>query len=53
MTQKCIRTTEAVGEVIGEVFPPLPECLVAGRCRQSNRPSDLQLLENVVEAPGN
>jgi integrase len=52
MTQKYIRTAEAVGQVIGEVFPPLPESLVAGRYRQSNRPSDLQLLQRIVEAPG-
>jgi integrase len=52
MTLKYIRTAEAVGEVIGEVFPPLPEGLVAGRYRQSNRPSDLQPIESIVEAPG-
>ncbi|MEO8182505.1 MAG: tyrosine-type recombinase/integrase [Deltaproteobacteria bacterium] len=49
MTQKYIRTAEAVGEVIGDTFPPLPECPVAGRYRQSNRPSDLQLLESTVD----
>jgi hypothetical protein len=29
-----IRTAEAVGEVIGATFPPLPESLAAGRHRQ-------------------
>lgn len=35
MTQKHIRTAEAVGEVIGEVFPELPKCLLTG----ANRPA--------------
>ena len=52
MTQKYIRTAEAVGEVIGATFPQLPDCLVAGRYRQSIRPSDVQLSETIVEAPG-
>jgi integrase len=52
MTQKYIRTAEAVGEVIGAVFPPLPESLVAGRYRHLNRPSDGQLVELMVEASG-
>jgi integrase len=52
MTQKYIRTAEAVGEVIGAVFPPLPESLAAGRYRQEYRPSDVQLTETIVEAPG-
>jgi len=49
MTQKYIRTAEAVGEVIGATFPPLPDCLVAGRYRQSNRPSDVQPIESIVD----
>lgn len=52
MTQKYIRTAEAVGEVIGAVFPPLPESLAAGRYRQEYRPGDAQLTETIVEAPG-
>jgi integrase len=49
MTQKYIRTAEAVGEVIGATFPPLPDCLIAGRYRQSNRPSDAQPIESIVD----
>ena len=49
MTQKYIRTAEAVGEVIGATFPPLPDGLIAGRHRPANRPSDLQLLESIVD----
>ena len=52
MTQKYIRTAEAVGEVIGSTFPLLPASLAAGRYRQPNRPSDAQLTETIVEAPG-
>jgi len=52
MTQKYIRTAEAVGEVIGKVFPELPECLLAGANRPANRPGELQLVETTVEAPG-
>jgi integrase len=52
MTQKYIRTAEAVGKVIGEVFPKLPECLLAGANRPANRPGELQLLVTTVEAPG-
>jgi hypothetical protein len=52
MTQKYIRTAEAVGEVIGAVFPELPKCLLAGANRPANRPGELQLLETIVEAPG-
>jgi hypothetical protein len=48
-TQKYIRTAEAVGEVIGAVFPPLPESLAAGRYRQEYRPSDVQLTETIVD----
>jgi hypothetical protein len=52
MTQKYIRTAEAVGEVIGATFPPLPESLAAGRYRREYRPSGAQLTETIVEAPG-
>ncbi|HWA76034.1 MAG TPA: tyrosine-type recombinase/integrase [Polyangiaceae bacterium] len=51
MTQKYIRTAEAVGEAIGDVFPALPECLLAGANRPANRPDELQLSETMVEAP--
>ena len=37
MTQKYIRTAEAVGEAIGSVFPPLPAC-VLGANGLANRP---------------
>lgn len=52
MTQKYIRTAEAVGEVIGAVFPELPKCLLAGANRPVSRPGELQLVETTVEAPG-
>ncbi len=52
MTQKYIRTAEAVGEAIGDPFPPLPECLIAEPFRPTNRPSELQVVERIVEAPG-
>lgn len=52
MTQKYIRTAEAVGEAIGDVFPALPECLLAGANRPANRPDELQLSETIVEASG-
>lgn len=50
MTQKYIRTAEAVGEVIGAVFPPLPGSLAAGRYRQEYRPSDAQLIGTIAGA---
>lgn len=52
MTQKYIRTAEAVGQVIGKTFPPLPDCLFAGLNRPANCPSDLQPVDIIVEAPG-
>jgi integrase len=52
MTQKYIRTAEAVGEAIGDVFPPLPACLLTPANGLANRPSDPQAVDLVVEAPG-
>ncbi|HET9960617.1 MAG TPA: hypothetical protein VFQ61_39370 [Polyangiaceae bacterium] len=52
MTQKNIRTAEAVREAIGDVFPELPKCLLAGANRLANRPDELQVLGTIVEAPG-
>jgi hypothetical protein len=52
MTQTYIRTAEAVGEAIGDVFPELPKCLLAGPNRLANRPDELQVIGTIVEAPG-
>ncbi len=52
MTQKYIRTAEAVGEVIGNVFPPLPLTLLSPLNGLANRPNDPQAVDIVVEAPG-
>jgi len=52
MTQKYIRTAEAVGEVIGAVFPPLPLTLLSPLNGLANRPNDPQAVDIVVEAPG-
>jgi hypothetical protein len=52
MTQKYIRTTEAVGEVIGAVFPALPASLLSPLNGLANRPNDPQAVDFVVEAPG-
>ena len=51
MTQKYIRTAEAVGEAIGDVFPPLPACLQNAK-GQLNCPKEPQVCDFVVEAPG-
>jgi hypothetical protein len=51
MTQKYIRTAEAVGEAIGDVFPPLPASLTPAN-GLANRPSDPQAVDLAVEAPG-
>jgi hypothetical protein len=51
MTQKYIRTAEAVGEVIGNVFPPLPAALL-GSFVSTNRPEEAQVSVTIVEAPG-
>ncbi len=42
MTQKYIRTAEAVGEAIGDVFPPLPACLQNAK-GQLNCPKEPQV----------
>lgn len=52
MTQKYIRTAEAVGEAIGGVFPPLPTALLCPLNGLANRPSDPQAIDIIVEAPG-
>ncbi|HEY5376276.1 MAG TPA: hypothetical protein VIK01_21495 [Polyangiaceae bacterium] len=52
MTQKYIRTAEAVGEVIGAVFPVLPLTLLSPLNGLANRPNDPQAVDIVVEAPG-
>jgi hypothetical protein len=60
MTQKYIRTAEAIGEAIGAVFPPLPACLLRAPNRLAlsvpnrlaNRPNDPQAFVFTVEAPG-
>jgi len=52
MTQKYIRTAEAVGEVIGAVFPALPASLLSPLNGLANRPNDPQAVDFVVEAPG-
>ncbi len=52
MTQKYIRTAEAVGEVIGAVFPALPASLLSPLNGLANRLKDPQAVDFVVEAPG-
>jgi integrase len=52
MTQKYIRTAEAVGEVIGDVFPQLPGSLLSPANCLANRPNDLQVSGTIVEASG-
>jgi integrase len=52
MTQKYIRTAEAVGEAVGDVFPGLPTALTTPANRLANRPEVVQVLDIVVEAPG-
>ena len=52
MTQKYIRTAEAVGEVIGAVFPALPAALLSPLNGLANRPKDPQAVDFIVEAPG-
>jgi integrase len=52
MTQKYIRTAEAVGEVIGAVFPALPASLLSPLNGLANRLKDPQVVDFVVEAPG-
>jgi integrase len=52
VTQKYIRTAEAVGEAIGDLFPELPKCLLAETNRPANRPGELQVVGTIVEAPG-
>ena len=52
MTQKYIRTAEAVGEAIGAVFPSLPEDLLSAINGLANRPNDTQAVDLIVEAPG-
>jgi integrase len=52
MTQKYIRTAEAVGEVIGAVFPALPFGLLSPLNGLANRLKDPQAVDFVVEAPG-
>jgi integrase len=52
MTQKYIRTAEAVGEVIGAVFPALPAGLLSPLNGVANRLKDPQAVDFVVEAPG-
>jgi hypothetical protein len=52
MPQKYIRTAEAVGEVIGAVFPSLPACLLSAANGLANRPSDPQAVDLIVEASG-
>jgi len=52
MTQKYIRTAEAVGEVIGDVFPALPASLLSPLNGLANRLDDPQAVDFVVEAPG-
>jgi len=51
MTQKYIRTAEAVGEAIGDVFPPLPAGLQNAE-GQLNCPKEPQVCDFIVEAPG-
>jgi len=48
MTQKYIRTGEAVGEAIGDLFPALLGPLNG----LANRPNDPQAVDFIVEAPG-
>jgi len=50
--RKYIRTAEAVGEVIGAVFPALPLTLLSPLNGLANRPNDPQAVDIVVEAPG-
>jgi hypothetical protein len=50
--QKYIRTAEAVGEVIGAVFPALPAALLSPLNGLANRPKDPQAVDFIVEAPG-
>jgi hypothetical protein len=50
MTQKYVRTAEAVGEVIGAVFPTLPASLLRPLNGFANRLKDPQAVF-VVEAP--
>jgi hypothetical protein len=45
-------TAEAVGEVIGAVFPPLPLTLLSPLNGLANRHNDPQAVDIVVEAPG-
>jgi integrase len=52
MTENYIRTAEAVGEAIGDVFPPLPAALLSPLNGLANRPNDPQAVDIVVEAPG-
>jgi hypothetical protein len=52
MTEKYIRTAEAVGEVIGAVFPALPASLLSPLNGLANRLKDPQAVDFVVEAPG-
>jgi len=52
MTQKYIRTAEAVGEVIGAVFPALPLTLLSPLNGLANCPNDPQAVDIIVEAPG-
>jgi integrase len=52
MTQKYIRTAEAVGEAIGDVFPALPASLLTTTNGLANRLKDPQAVDFIVEAPG-
>jgi len=52
MTQKYIRTAEAIGEAIGAVFPPPPASLLRVPNRLANRLNDPQAFVFTVEAPG-